>query len=511
MHKILLSLLLIIVTVTSQADQESPLTSLLGNAAVCEASRFLASDLSPGESLYALQGGQCVSVAPGSLESPDGYFADIACQKSIHFDSKSIDAYCREFMDRERFGNGAYLVDQGSTWTLSPGALLNILVDPIKENHQPFMTQTVYKEVDSTNGHCQLEMRVYKKNIAGEHLKPLIMLHGGSWKLRQSGFLGAEAQVSHFTEKGFVVFAPFYRLVGSKDGNVECNGVAGKDIVSDVNDALDWVLVKGSEYGAEPGRVFVTGQSAGAHLAGWLVTHRADKIERGLLLYPPTDFSDFIEQWRVDGYPDKTLGLSALEGFIGESLETVDLTTDLIRDNSFPSIVEQNPSRFAPLFIIHGASDGLVPVSQAARLCHAYTKNAQINPVEERSMDTSKSPKQIFDCGERGGQLHVIAEGDHVLDVCVKLDLGWINFSECPAGGPESQKAVRESLQLGRNWLATGSAVVESHIAGTNSSAGSGGGGGVFGALSFILGGFVRVALRRRSPSYGFYSSAIVE
>jgi hypothetical protein len=85
------------------------------------------------------------------------------------------------------------------------------------------------------------------------------------------------------------------------------------------------------------------------------------------------------------------------------------------------------------------------------------------------------------------------------LDVCVKLDLGWINFSECPAGGPESQKAVRESLQIGRDWLATGAAVVESdmNVVGTNSSAGSGGGGGVFGALSFLLGGFIRVALRR--------------
>jgi acetyl esterase/lipase len=505
MHKILLSFLLMIVTVTSQADQESPLTGLLSNAAVCEASHLLVSDVLPGGRLYALQGGQCVSVVPGSLESSDGYFADAACQQSIRFDSKPIDAYCREFMDRERFGNGAYLADQASTWTLSSGALLNILVDSIKENHQPFMTQTVYKEADSAHGYCQLEMRIYKKDIAGEHLKPLIMLHGGSWKLRQSGFLGAEAQVSHFTEKGFVVFAPFYRLIGSKDGNAECNGVTGEDIVSDVNDALDWVLVKGSEYGAEPGRVFVTGQSAGAHLAGWLVMHRADKIERGLLLYPPTDFSNFIEQWRADGAPDKTLGLSALEGFIGEPLETVDLTTDLVRDNSFPLMVEQNPSRFAPLFIIHGASDGLVPVSQAARLCHAYAKNSQINPVEEISTDTSKSPKQVFDCGKRGGQLHVISEGDHALDVCVKLDLGWINFSECPAGGPESQKAVRESLQIGRDWLATGAAVVESdmNVVGTNSSAGSGGGGGVFGVVSFLLGGFIRVALRRRLPSYG--------
>ena len=501
MPSIIFLILVLVAPGVIYANQESPLTDLLSNAAVCEASSFLLLDLPPGGPLYSLQNNQCMQVSPGSLASPDGYFSDAACSRAIRFESSSFDAYCREeFLDPQRFGNGAHLTGQAETWTLSHGARLDISVDSVKDNHQPFMTQAMYKDVASVNGQCQLEMRIYKKSVGDENLKPLIMLHGGSWKLRQSGFLGAEAQVSHFTEQGFVVFAPFYRLTGSKDGNVECNGVGGEDIVEDVNDALNWVLSEGGAYGAIPGRVFVTGQSAGAHLAGWLVTHRADDIERGLLLYPPTDFADFINQWRTAGMPGKTLGLSALEGFLGEPLETIDLNKTIVTDNNFPAIVEQNPTRHAPLFIIHGASDGLVPVRQAERLCNAYSTSSQSNPVGEVFTDTSQGHKQVFSCDERGSQLHVITEADHVLDVCLKLNFGGFAFSECPAGGAVSQKAARESLAEGQEWLAAEGVTVEGDAndvtSGSDESSASGSGGGTFGLLSLMITAFLRISLR---------------
>ncbi|RUM93879.1 MAG: hypothetical protein DSZ28_06140 [Thiothrix sp.] len=496
---LLFSLFILLAPGVIYADQESPLTDLLGNTAVCEASSFLLLDLPPGGPLYSLQKGQCERVAAGSLSSAEGYFADAACSRAIRFESSSFGQYCREeFLDPQRFGNGAYLSGREPAWRVSQGARLDISVGSVKDNHQPFMTQAVYKDVMSVNGQCQLEMRIYKKTVGDENLKPLIMLHGGSWKLRQSGYLGAEAQVSHFTEKGFVVFAPFYRLTGAKDGNIECNGVGGEDIVKDIDDALTWVLKEGRTYGAAPGRVFVTGQSAGAHLAGWLVTHRAADIERGLLLYPPTDFADFISQWRSDGMPGKTLGLSALEGFVGEPLETIDLNKTIVTDNSFPSIVEQDPGRYAPLFIIHGASDGLVPVRQAERLCNAYAGSSRPHPVGEIFTDTSQGHKQVFNCDERGSQLHVITEADHVLDVCLKLELTGFSFSECPAGGSASQQAARESLDAGREWLAGGAVLVDgagSDGAGDESNAvANSSGGGAFGLLTLVLAALLRIS-----------------
>ncbi len=499
MPTILFFLLVLIASEVTYADKESPLTDLLGNTAVCEASRFLLLDMPPGGPLYAMLNGQCTQTEPGSLESADGYFSDAACRRAIRFESRSFEQYCsEEFLDPERFGNGAYLSGREPAWQLASGARLDVAVESVKDNHLPFMTQAMYKAVDSANGHCQLEMRVYKKSIGDENLKPLIMLHGGSWKLRQSGFLGAEAQVSHYTEKGFVVFAPFYRLTGAKDGNTECNGASGEDIVKDIDDALTWVQKEGGTYGAAPGRVFVTGQSAGAHLASWLVTHRADAIERGLLLYPPTDFADFIRGWRAAGQPGKTLGLSALEGFVGEALETVDLDKAFIVENGFPGIVEQDPTRHAPLFIVHGASDGLVPVRQAERLCNAYSGNPQSKPVGEIFTDTAKGHKQVFKCDERGSQLHVLTEADHVLDVCLKLDVGWLSLAECPAGGPASQQAARESLKAGRNWLADGVVLggADETNAGGGESTASGSGGGALGMMTLMLAALVRVSRR---------------
>lgn len=448
MPAIILLLLILIAPAVVKAGEDSPLTDLLTGAAVCEVSSHLLADLPPGGPLYSLQGGQCAETRPDSLPPVDGYFADAACLQAIRFRSQSFRDYCDQLLDPQRLGNGAYLTGLPQTWTLSQGARMDISVDSIKDNHQPFMTQAVYKSVDS----CQLEMRIYKKTLDSKDLKPLIMIHGGSWKLRQSGFIGAEAQVSHFTERGFVVFAPFYRLTGAEDGNSECNGVGGEEVTADIKDALDWVLSEGGAYGAASGRVYVTGQSAGAHLAGWLVTHRADDIARGLLLYPPTDFADFIAQWRASGEPEKTRGLSALEDFIGEPLEGLDLNKAIVSDNSFPAIVANNPIRHAPLFIIHGANDGLVPVRQSERLCNALSATPGNNPVGDISTATAQGHKQTFDCDPRGSQLHIITEADHVLDVC--LDLGLFPLSDCPAGGQQSQQAARDSLQAARDWIA---------------------------------------------------------
>ena len=91
MPTILFFLLVLIAPGLTYADQESPLADLLGNAAVCEASRFLLLDMPPGGPLYSMQNGQCTQTEPGSLDSADGYFADAACRRAIRFESRSFE------------------------------------------------------------------------------------------------------------------------------------------------------------------------------------------------------------------------------------------------------------------------------------------------------------------------------------------------------------------------------------------------------------------------------------
>ena len=99
---------------------------------------------------------------------------------------------------------------------------------PIKDNTQPYMTRARYKsvpvrehhEVKGANaerqtvttlrgiGQCDLEMRIYKRSLNATGLKPLLALHDGAWAHRGSDFIGFESEISHLTERDFVVFTP---------------------------------------------------------------------------------------------------------------------------------------------------------------------------------------------------------------------------------------------------------------------------------------------------------------
>src|SRR6185436_15809599 len=111
--------------------------------------------------------------------------------------------------------------------------------------------------------------------------------------------------------RGFVVFAPFYRLLGESDGNIECNGASRDDLLSDVNDALTWVETNMGQYGAS-GPVAVMGQSAGAYLAANLAVNQYSHISRALLFYAPIDLRDYAVQYQAGASLDPG-GVESLE------------------------------------------------------------------------------------------------------------------------------------------------------------------------------------------------------
>ena len=313
-------------------------------------------------------------------------------------------------------------------------------------------------------GTCQLEMRIYKNNGPTSGLKPLLAVHGGGWKYRGAGFYGMESQISHFTNRGFVVFAPFYRLTGTSDGSTECNHAGGEEIISDIDAALKWVRNNQHKYGAasyEKVRLF--GQSAGAHLSGWLLAHRSADIEKALLLYAPTDAEDYIQQYKYLADDNAAtqpsadyegmfqgLGFNAISGFMGavndegESvLESVDTSDSFVQDNTFTNIVANNPSAYPPVFMVHGQVDTTVPSIQSVRLCNAYSGNPGYGPAN----NNDSSIKQTFNCGQ-GSKLHLLKEADHMIELCLAP-------LKCQAGESQSAlNAAADSLNEGWNWLA---------------------------------------------------------
>ncbi len=413
-------------------------TELFSSVGICE---LLHGQMQPMQRSPVYQADREACVQTDQPLHGESYFADASCQIAFDFLSQAPAEFCEELLDPSTLGNAARLQGKDKGWALSHGASIHLGVRSIAQRKQPFMQRVNYRQVETANGLCQLEMRVFKSDIAARDLIPLMSFHGGSWTYRRDGVLGLESQVSHLTDKGFIVFEPFYRLTGSKEANPECYQAGGEDVLSDAEAALDWVMENAIDFGARPGPVTVSGQSAGAHLAAWLAVHRSDQISKGMLLYPPTDFAHFISQYRQGNKDIKTRGLNALSRFIGKPIDQITTDDPLVVRASFPQIISRQPELYPPVFIIHGSGDTLVPVSQSTRLCGAYNGD----PASVAVIEEGEDNRQIELCGGEG-QLHIIKGAEHALDVC--LFDAW-----CPAGGNEAQSVTADSLTQAIEWL----------------------------------------------------------
>jgi len=333
---------------TADKPSREAYLSELGAGIMCDTTRKIFEVDLASAPLYSFDGASCTLA---DINGPDRsrYFSDSLCQDEVAFRPTPMTAFCAEQFGPEAgvlLGNGAlWQHDDGQVndplpdvpsqpWTAFTSTRLGIGVLPIASHQQPVVKRVKYKTVNNIprgTGVCELEMRIYKPDVAATGLLPALAFHGGTWRSRGFSFLGLEASVSFLTERGFIVFAPFYRLVGQSDANIECNGADWRDVTADVEAALDWVNVNGAAFGASDDTVTVFGQSAGAHLAMWLVTERPEDIRRGLTLYPPLDIFDFIQGIAGSNgryLPVRDFALKAFSRFYGAngSMSAVDLS-----------------------------------------------------------------------------------------------------------------------------------------------------------------------------------------
>jgi acetyl esterase/lipase len=418
--------------------------------------------------------------------------------------------FCANIENKNWLGNAEPAVSGYTgedSWTLSPPTSFDLSsISPIINNFQPYMKRVNYRTItgisDGTRaqvdqaaygaamyachmqgpmgqcvnppninnymtftpiprgtGSCKLEMRVYKKDVAQTGLRPLLAIHGGSWMYRGAGFYALESQISHFTEQGFVVFAPFYRLTNDLDGNIECNNATGEQVVSDADAALTWVQNNKTAYGVSSGeKVRLYGQSAGAHMAGWLLTHRATEVQKALLMYPPTDARDYVVNYQAYtnnqaydpayAYAFGGRGTEFVEAYLSTvngqpiSLKDVDPNSSLVLNNSIPTLVASSPSYYPPVYLVHGKVDQLVPAIQSVRMCNAYAGSASSGPANTAGTGL----RQSFNCGP--SHVDLLQQANHGLELCVPP-------IRCEAGSsPEALIEAGLSLSAARAWLA---------------------------------------------------------
>ncbi len=447
--------------------------------------------------LYSTRSGSCAPVTEPDFEPGAGslYYTDAACTSEVDYKPTSFLKYCQNnllpqnysnyvgnaaaWLDEES-GNPAYPnIGRSSKWTLSHGAAIDALALSPAGNHRPYMKQVEYRTV----GSCSLEMRVYKKNITDTNLKPLLLVHGGAWKYRGYGALGADALASQFTENGYIVFQPYYRLMGDADGPADCQlpvpapigdgtPAPGEAIAQDIDAALDWVEMHGPTLGSAGGQVALVGQSAGAHLSGWLASRRSAEISKALLIYPPTDAPNYIGEMANQKYGNPPVhdGLLVLSeflnldiaGFVQAAPYTLNpaILPPFTQANSFPDAARID-ANFPPTFMLHGNADTLVPVNMSTRMCDA---------LAGAPYGTNTTAGGRYTCGSRRGVtnvMHIIDGANHMLDMKCFVDGSAIgseiaaNFQDidlgmlCPSGSQAtSDNIVKPALAEAVSWMA---------------------------------------------------------
>ncbi len=423
----------------------------------------------PVEPLYQSDQSTC---QPGNPATQDAlqWFGDDACTLPLKFTETRMKDYCADSVDKVKLGS-AIDVDPAA-WTLSPGNRLDVGAKRLDGVPQPYMQRRVYKTVATPRGECELEMRIYSKHPVVSNQNALIAFHGGSWTSRGFGYFGLELTVPHYVEQGFVVFAPFYRLLSDRESTPACNQATFDEIVADADSALDWVLANSNEYGAT-GLPVVFGQSAGGHLAASLSIDRAESVSAGVLMYPPTDFTDFLLRVQ-QGFYTNDEGLSILERVIGKPSNEATIDDPLVYQNSFPLRIQNDNILAAPMMIVQGMKDELVESRQSLRLCQALAAEPLIETNQEITAISELSTHR--NCGDESS-LHLVRDGNHALDVCLNDNLS----STCPAGGKDSRVRVAAIVDDAVQFASTS--------AGNSQPARSSGGGGLswWSMLPFLI------------------------
>jgi acetyl esterase len=203
-----------------------------------------------------------------------------------------------------------------------------------KNENQPSLVK-VYKEV----GIEKLNLYIFLPNNfkKTDHRPAGVFYHGGGWF--QGSVEWGYSYCSYYASLGMVAFSVEYRLSNQKD-------ITPAENIADAKSAVRWIREHASELGVDTGKIVVSGQSAGGHLAASVGTLDG--------------YDEKCENLKIRSRPNAMLLYSA----------PVDPTVDrwflsLLLKKNIPE--ELSPSHHVrsglpPALVLHGTVDQIVPV-----------------------------------------------------------------------------------------------------------------------------------------------------
>ena len=207
--------------------------------------------------------------------------------------------------------------------------------------------------VFGTTGSRDLKCDIYRPPNEGDRRPGVLIIHGGAWET------GDRNQLRYYgiqlARYGFVGVACEYRLSGEASWPAQ---------IHDVKAALRWMRAKAKPLGMDEGKICVTGNSAGAHLALMLgCDSDAFEGEGGNMkvsskcaaisaIYPPTRL-----HYKKNDKENMLLGEAG---------------NDEVAAKASP--INYAKKGFPPTILIHGNSDQTVPISESFNMYHALNK-----------------------------------------------------------------------------------------------------------------------------------------
>jgi len=224
----------------------------------------------------------------------------------------------------------------------------------------------------------ELKLDLYRPRNATAPVPVAMFIHGGGWVAGSKE--GSVLYALPFLEMGMAVVNVEYRLA---------KVAPAPAAVEDCRCALRWIVRNAERLKLDPGRIVVSGGSAGGHLAlmtgmvtsaagfdrgcpadekiRWTGSDKSDpKVAAIINWFGITDVNDMLE----DGGNPR-----------GYAIEWVGNRNDVARIATKASPLTYVRAGLPPILTIHGDNDALVPVSHARRLHEALEKAGAPNQL----------------------------------------------------------------------------------------------------------------------------------
>lgn len=170
--------------------------------------------------------------------------------------------------------DAVYYTFKGGMWgTLSVESFvpsMKIVVDKDMSIGSVFVENSLVKNLTVTHdvvyaqpGKKPLKYDVFAPKNA-EDLPAVVIVHGGGWSSNNEDVMRGLARELTKNDQ-YVVFSIDYRWINKQDGDETPNHM--HNLIEDVFGAIAHIQEHASEYGVDPTRIAVTGDSAGGHLS----------------------------------------------------------------------------------------------------------------------------------------------------------------------------------------------------------------------------------------------------